>query len=96
MRIFSDFSEFKAAVGSEVVAGRCEDARSRHGIEDLEPFGDHLGANPVPADHRQVERSGSLGLDLGTNIGIRGGSYVGHRRIVAATESVLRSDLVGG
>ena len=36
------------AAGSEVVRGRCEDARASECIEHLESLGDHLWANPSP------------------------------------------------
>ena len=48
------------AAGAEVVLGRGDlrAARRRDGLEDLEPLGDDLGADPVAADDGEVEGVG--------------------------------------
>jgi hypothetical protein len=78
--IWQDFASALPAAGSEIVRGRGKDPRARDGVENLESFGDNLGANPIPADDGQIE-------------GSAGGTCLGHRRIVAVADGLQRRDL---
>jgi hypothetical protein len=89
-RVWEDLTGALPTAGSEVISGRGEDARARHGIEYLESLGDHLRANTIPADHSQVEGSAGLQTKIVTSFG----TCVAHRRIVAAADGLQRRDLM--
>jgi hypothetical protein len=90
------------AASSQVVAGRCEDTRTRYGIEDLESLRYHLWANPITTDHGQIEGPGSARLNIPTldvpvlNIVAGVDTRVGHRRIVAVADLLQPFDLRPG